>query len=434
MFIVIGLITGVVGLIASGVLATLCTSWYRVSSFEGRAGFFQVTVALIGGVLGIVVGVIAASFVGGPPEATFIERLGVATASVIILAVLVGLVCRFLADIRPTIDGKSLELKVEVRAPRSFTIDFQRDEYGARFHLATASGRNESNANIDVDTARCVAGQLVFSGSLDLCTSSRGKRLRAYFNERNDALFVLPLRSHPREADREWSDWLRAGWGIDQSRPDDEESFWLRYRVVVVEPLPSDRSQAELEAKRAVEEQAAFEAIPADAPIAVWLPYTQYGTPEARLRVAIENIQAREDLAVELGPLMSGEDDQQASIALRMVRHLVVFDPGLVGQVAAAGQKIAAMIRAFNETSMKQDPRMLRAAAVSLRFSGWMEAVRTLREHAGGDFTRELGMILELSRVREDSDCVRMDVRRVASYYMKKWAGLEPLPGDPKPR
>jgi hypothetical protein len=39
-----------------------------------------------------------------------------------------------------------------------------------------------------------------------------------------------------------------------------------------------------------------------------------------------------------------------------------------------------------------------------------------------------------LSRVREDSYVMRVDVRRVASYYMQQWAGLAPLAGDPPPR
>jgi hypothetical protein len=63
-----------------------------------------------------------------------------------------------------------------------------------------------------------------------------------------------------------------------------------------------------------------------------------------------------------------------------------------------------------------------------------MSAVRTLRAGAGGDFVPELQEILTLSRVREDSHCLQADVRRVASYYLKEWAGVEPLAGDPKPR
>ena len=29
---------------------------------------------------------------------------------------------------------------------------------------------------------------------------------------------------------------------------------------------------------------------------------------------------------------------------------------------------------------------------------------------------------------------MQQDVRRVASYYLKTWVGVEPLPGDPPPR
>jgi hypothetical protein len=57
-----------------------------------------------------------------------------------------------------------------------------------------------------------------------------------------------------------------------------------------------------------------------------------------------------------------------------------------------------------------------------------------LREKSGGDFIPELKTILELSRVRTDSRGMKFDVCRVASYYLHAWAGVEPLPTDPKPR
>jgi hypothetical protein len=62
-----------------------------------------------------------------------------------------------------------------------------------------------------------------------------------------------------------------------------------------------------------------------------------------------------------------------------------------------------------------------------------MVAVRALQSKDGIDLTPELGTILELARVREDSYVMRQDVVRVASYYMQQWAGVAPLPTDPKP-
>jgi len=29
---------------------------------------------------------------------------------------------------------------------------------------------------------------------------------------------------------------------------------------------------------------------------------------------------------------------------------------------------------------------------------------------------------------------MQQDIRRVSSFYLKEWAGVEPLPGDPPPK
>jgi hypothetical protein len=111
----------------------------------------------------------------------------------------------------------------------------------------------------------------------------------------------------------------------------------MRYRIQLVEPSPpgSDqrggrrqgggggRGQAPSRSGRCTDR---------------WLPYTRYGTPEARLETAIAHITARGDFVVELSSLMLSEDPE-----------------------------------------------------------------------------------------------IRADVVRVASYYMQQWAGVTPLPTDPKP-
>jgi hypothetical protein len=61
-----------------------------------------------------------------------------------------------------------------------------------------------------------------------------------------------------------------------------------------------------------------------------------------------------------------------------------------------------------------------------------MVAARALQGKDGVDLTPELRTILELARVRQDSYLMRQDVVRVASYYLRQWAGLAPLPTDPK--
>ena len=57
---VIALLTGIISLFASGVVAALAVEWYRISSFEGGSGFFVIGMALLGGMAGTVIGLIAA--------------------------------------------------------------------------------------------------------------------------------------------------------------------------------------------------------------------------------------------------------------------------------------------------------------------------------------------------------------------------------------
>jgi len=195
------------------------------------------------------------------------------------------------------------------------------------------------------------------------------------------------------------------------------------------EPVFHDYEAAKIEA-----EQAAFEAIPDGAPIEAWLECTKYGATKERYAVVLRRVTAKTGWEVELAALMMNQDPRLSETAMRFVQELPHPPPGLVAAVNAAGRDLAERIRQFNATTVEQDPRYQGAGDASLRFSGWMAAARALREKCGGDFVPELCEILELSRVRNDSSVMRTDIRRVASYYAKEWAGLEPLPGDPPPR
>jgi hypothetical protein len=190
----------------------------------------------------------------------------------------------------------------------------------------------------------------------------------------------------------------------------------------------------EAKAREEAEAQAKFDAIPPDAPLSAYLPYAGPFANENRRVLALERITTRPGWVNELGALMLDADPRQAEPALRFIGQLPAPSAELFPAVSAAGRDLSARIRKFNTTPPVDDPHMEGAADVAIRFSGWMEAVRTLRAKAGGDFMGELGEILELSRVRTDSQVMRSDVRRVASYYLKTWAGVEPLPDDPPPK
>lgn len=432
--IAIGVLTGVVGCVGAGFVGSLCARWYRISSFEGASGYYVVMIALLGAIVGLVGGIICSRFVPVTGGATFMKGLGVATGGMTGLLVVVLIVCRLAADLAPEMDGQSLELAVEIRCPEGFTFPVALNEYGAFANVGLSTGRRQPTGKIRLEEAKQIDGRWLVPATVPLETSVSRKYFRAYFNKENDAFFGLALRGHPNESDLEWSNWIEGGWNANEPEPAPEKKFKLRYRVHKIVPPPPGPTHEEMEAKEAAEEQAAFDAILPNAPIIDWLPYTRYGAREDRLQVAVKNIMAREDFVQELAPLMISPEQETATDALRLVEHLPNLPAALLAPVAEAGRDIIALMRKVNATTPEEDPSYLGAADISLRFSAWMVAVRTLREKNGADFTAELREMLELSRVRTDSHVMRVDVLRVASYYMQEWAGVAPLATDPKPR
>lgn len=432
--ILIGLLTAVVGLFSTGYLASLNVRWYRISSFEGGSGYYVVFLALLGGIAGLVVGVVCSRVIAVWTEPTFPKGLGFAVGSMLALVFAIGVVCWLAADFPPEMDGKSVELAIEVKAPRRLQFPITVEEYGAHAYIDLNSRKRTTQADLRLDEAREVDGQWIVTATVPLRTSARDKRLRAYFNKDNDAFFPLPRLAHPTAKDLEWSGWIEAMWNFGNGRPDAENAFHMRYKVQVIEPPPPPEPVADQEARAVAAEQAAFEALAPDAPLMAWLNFAGYGASPERLAAVNENIASRENFVAELSALMLGDDHEVSAQATRWIEHLELFPEALIPAVAASGRKIADMTRAFNATSVEDDPGMQGAADVSIRFSAWMVAVRTLRTQSNGDFTPELQEILTLSRVREDSHAMQADVRRVASYYLKEWAGVQPLAGDPQPR
>ena len=278
-----------------------------------------------------------------------------------------------------------------------------------------------------------VDGRWIVPVTVALQTGVSEKFLRVYFNKQHDPMFPLRLKRRPSAEDSEWRSWLESGWTAGQQEPAPEAKFNMRFRVQQILPPPPGPTQEEVNAQQAAEEKAKFDAIEPNAPITDWLPYTRYGAREEWRSVAIGHMMAREGFAGELAALMVADDQEVASDAMRLVEHLPQPFPALNAAVTEAGRSIGAFVRKKNATTPQEDESYLWAAEASTRFSAWMVAVRSLREKSGGDFTPELREILELSRVRTDSHCMQVDVRRVASYYMQQWTGLAPAPGDPKP-
>jgi hypothetical protein len=115
--ILVGVLDAVAACGGALALGTLCARWYRVSSFEGAAGYFVVSFGLVGSLVGFAIGVGSARYLTSGPAPTFLHALGLALAiTVALLALGVG-IAWLAADLPPRIDGHDLALEVEVRLP-----------------------------------------------------------------------------------------------------------------------------------------------------------------------------------------------------------------------------------------------------------------------------------------------------------------------------
>ncbi|HEX5221195.1 MAG TPA: hypothetical protein VFZ59_16650 [Verrucomicrobiae bacterium] len=428
------LLTGITSLFLAGFIANACTSWYHVSSREGASGYFVIFLALGGGIAGIVIGLITARIVAANYGSGFPREFGAALGVVLLISGTVALLCRLLADVPPTIDGRELTLEVEFRFPASTNLVTAPTAVGEwTFQLASLAGhtqRNSDTGTVATDKARLESGRWIVPTEVLLFTE-RGKRSVSLF--RNDSRevfgFLLPLPRRPGKAFEAWSDWIPRQQADGQPWPADKMSCRFRVQKVPLPPPPPTREEWEAEA--AAKKEAEFAAIPTDSPVEVWFPYLAYEQPQAER--ALRLVANRPDLVAELSKLAVGENAKLAHDALDCISKLPAPSREFIPTVEAAARVIAARIKTFNDTPVEADPSFEGAVDPATRFYGWLPAAKALREKCGADFTGELKIILELSRVRPESHCMRSDICRVASFYLHEWAGVAPLPTDPKP-
>lgn len=430
----VALLSAVAGLLLAGFIANGCTSWYRISSREGASGYYVLFMAIGGGIAGLIIGFIVARIVAAQFGPSFGRELAGALGVILATAGAIALLARVFADVAPEIDGRDLDLEVEFWFPDTLPADRPPTADGKwLFRLAALSGdvqRTWRDGRLLTDAARFEAGRWIVPATVRVFTG-RGRRVIDLQRDGQAAGgFLLALPGRPGRQFLEWSDWLPRQQAGGQAWPADKLSY--RFRVQKTPPPPPPQSEAERAAEKAAEEEARFTAIPADAPVQAWFPYLAYEQPHTQR--ALQIIASRAGLVAELDRLVVSDDARLAHDALRCIALLPAPPKELIPAVQAAGREIAARITRFNGTPKEQDPDFETAVDPATRFSGWLPAAKALREKCGGDFTPELETILKLSRVRPESHCMREDICRVASFYLQEWAGIAPLPSDPKPR
>ena len=419
----------IVGIVA-GTATLLALDWLRVSLREGAAGFFIVAMTLFATFVGLVVGIMLARgvFITAP---TFGKSFGLTVGSCFVIS-LVGLgIAGLFADPPPRVDGRPLDLAFELRMPVGVTVAY--DAQAAAQPYATiiklSNGESAGFHTLQLDQARVEDGRQIIPGLIAITTRTSRKMLNIYLDDARSLLFDLSFPGTPRPADFEWTPWREAAYKAGTSKPSSESAYAVR---TVVRKVPPPPTQAELQAQEDAKQEAAFRALSADAPIAQWLEFTRYGVPQARIDAAITAIRARPTFAADMKQEMLTGEYESSRTALRSLTHMRPPATELADTVAVVGDEIATRLRALDPAlpEAQQEQRN----DISTRFSAWMEAARALQGHDAVTFVPQLQHILEPARERQASDVLRIDVVRVASYYLHQWAGIAPLPTDPPPR
>ena len=206
----VALLSAGVGLFAAGFVMNACVGWYRVSSFEGKAGYAVVAVALLGGIAAFVVGLVTARLAPTGGFAGFARSVGIAWALVLGAALLAMGLARALADIPPTLDGVPLRLEVEVRLPVDVKVAPAATDGASYVHLHSVvrrTARKSVQGDLRLADARHEDGRVVVPASAPLFTQ-RGARSLGFKVEGLEPFgFLVPLPRRPSRAHEAWSEW-----------------------------------------------------------------------------------------------------------------------------------------------------------------------------------------------------------------------------------
>jgi|CXWL01.1.fsa_nt_gi hypothetical protein len=230
--IAVGIVAGLLTMLAAGFVATLAVDWHRISSFEGGSGYFVVGLALVGLVAGLLVGFVVSRYLGPG----FLKALGVSLALTGGCIGVIGGISRLMADVPPTLGGETVALAVEFRWPAGQPLPAaDSTEWFLRLHSATGGTlRTSRNGPLWREDARQEGGRWIVPGAVSLFTE-RGDRIIDVVPDsvlKNG--FKVPIGRSPSRSQLEWSEWLPREPGPD--------GITYRFRVVPAnQPLRTER-------------------------------------------------------------------------------------------------------------------------------------------------------------------------------------------------
>ena len=230
---VIALFTALVGCLLAFFVGDYLSRLSHMSNMEGGRGMFVVFVcAPLGILVGLVVGIVSSIRVEQRGPGGFFVAQGWSLLILCGLAALLAGVPYLLSDKPPTVDGKSLELQFELRAPATFKIPDRPDGSSIRVRLY-ADKRQNDYAFIDWNGIVRDSEHSTIPGHVPLLTHNKTRSLLASIGNEPVASQFIELRipPNPRKEDEVWSHWIFATQLADLSPVSESERMALRFRV-----------------------------------------------------------------------------------------------------------------------------------------------------------------------------------------------------------
>lgn len=411
--------------IITGTAADFWARWLNVSSRDGAAGYWVVLMALLAGFVGLIVGIsVSRGWLLTSPNfwSALGTTLGLVTGATLVITGFLHLI----TDHDPKIGGRPIEIHAELRFPAGTSLASVQALSGTSQIERASDGDASSSDNIHFKKALESDGRVTVPFSVPVYTRTAKKALRVQIKEGATLVFPVGFGSTPEPKDMEWSGWLAS--------PPDAAGYELRYRAFVVPKPPPPLTREQQDALDEANKVTEMRALAADAPLAAWLVHTKYGASQPRIDEAVAAMRARPAFIAEMSHEMLEGEYEASRNALRAFEHIKPPPAELVESIAKVGDKIAQALLELEKVPADAAEYNDLTTAADTRFAAWMVAVRAYQEPKLADFAPQLQAILGPARRLSGNYAIRIDVTRVASFYLHKYAGIEPLPGDPPPR
>jgi hypothetical protein len=386
----ITLLSGALGLVCAGLLASACADWYRVSTFEGAAGYFVVCIAICGGVVGCIIGGITARFGEPATGLGFIKTLGTAAGIELGITGVATVLCWSLADIPPRIDGRLLMVEVELRLPVGVTNLPAADTN--RTHVTLGSvvrhvQRKSRQGKLKVAEARLENDRWIVPGEVLLFTMRGHRMINFVMGGQSKGGFIIPLPARPGKKFEQWSKWFPDRRPGMTPWPDTKPSCRFRVQRIIPPPPPPDPEVVEAEK---------FAALKPDAALSEYIAFLKPSVPGDRF-VAVTKV--AEQRQAELAQLIRSSDSNVREPALWAVTRFSKITPEVSEAVLAEGREVAAAVGRFNEMNLDDPKSSGVQVELRTRFNYWHRAWWTVHQATGMDGRPPVQEILDLALV-----------------------------------